>query len=126
MTRNSSVPATQKSGPRAREGAQKPRSPQGGREGAEGKPLRRCFSEPETRGGRCSAQTPGLRPGRAEEPPAARSPRLRRGAGFQDVRGSRSANPRRLVSLASPGTGAGPAGQVTSDVVAWAAERPSR
>lgn len=119
MTRNSSVPATQKSGPRALEGAQKPRSPQGGREGAEGKPLRRRFSEPETRAG-------SARPRRRVCAPGARRSRPQPGAGFQDVRGSRSANPRRLVSLASPGTGAGPAGQVTSDVVAWAAERPSR
>lgn len=71
MTRNSSARATQKSGPRALEGPQKPRSPQGGKEGVEGKPRRRRFSEPETRAGGGSGQTPGLRPGRAEEPPAA-------------------------------------------------------
>lgn len=71
MTRDSSAPATQKSSPRALEGPQKPRSLQGGRQGADGKPLRRRFCEAEPRAGGGSGQTPGLRPGRAEEPPAA-------------------------------------------------------
>lgn len=71
MTRHSAAPATQKSCPRALEGPQKPRSLQGGREGAGGKALGRRFSEPETRAGGGSGQTPGLRPGRAEEPPGA-------------------------------------------------------
>lgn len=121
MTRNSSVPATQKSGPRAPEGPQKPRSPQGGREGAEGKPLRRRFSEPETRAG-------GARPRRRVCAPGARRSRPQPGApGCAAAPGSRTSAGRAALTLGgscrSRLQGPGRVQRVRSPVTWWPGPR---
>lgn len=121
MTRNSSVPATQKSGPRALEGLQKPRSPQGGREGAEGKPLRRRFSEPETRAG-------GARPRRGVCAPGARRSRPQPGApGCAAALGSRTSAGRAALTLGgscrSRLQGPGRVQRVRSPVTWWPGPR---
>lgn len=121
MTRNSSVPATQKSGPRAPEGPQKPRSPQGGREGAEGKPLRRRFSEPETRAG-------GARPRRGVCAPGARRSRPQPGApGCAAALGSRTSAGRAALTLGgscrSRLQGPGRVQRVRSPVTWWPGPR---
>lgn len=79
------------------------------------RPTALCRAEEKERKGSSAVAAPwtwnpgGLRLGRLEEPPETPTfpgPR----AGFQNIRRSLSAYPRRPVSLASPGTGAGLAG----------------